>query len=258
MFKLSKWYLDLTTPDGTAVICYAARLRWGLLRLRYTSILVAIPGERPDEAFSVRQVERPMINRGTVRWRSEPLDVDGEWHRRQPAIRETLLRDRAGAIRFSCRMPLALAKVRWGDRRFSGHGYVESLGMTLPPTQMPFHTLRWGRHLSAEHSLVWIDWSGDVPGQWVWLDGVRQHGVIFGDDGTIQLPGGRRLQLSDSRDIRNQPVLPSLLTVLPGVAQHVAGSLGSLHEHKMIARSALHESLLPLDSVWTVHEVVTC
>ena len=120
MFQLSKWYLDLTTPDGVAVICYAARLRWGLVRLRYASILVAVPGEHPEEAFSVRQVERPMINRGTVRWRSEPLDVDGEWHRRQPAIRETLLRDQSGAIRWLCRMPLATAEVRWGDRRFSG------------------------------------------------------------------------------------------------------------------------------------------
>jgi hypothetical protein len=155
-------------------------------------------------------------------------------------------------------MPLATAEVRWGGRRFSGLGYVESLGMTLPPTQLPFQTLRWGRHLSSAHSLVWIDWSGERPGQWVWLDGVRQHGVIFGTDGTLALPGGRRLALHDPRDIRNQPVLPSLLTALPGIAQHLAGSLGTLHEHKMIARSALHVGLLPLDSGWTMHEVVTC
>lgn len=258
MFQLSKWYLDLTTPDGTAVICYSARLRWGPVRVRYSSILLAIPGAKPEEAFSIRHVDRPLIADGIVRWHSEALGVIGEWRREQPAIRETLMRAPAGAIRWSCRMPLATAAVQWRSRRFTGLGYVESLGMTLPPTQMPFRTLRWGRHLSSEHSLVWIDWSGEVPGQWVWLDGVRQQGVTFGTDGTIQLPGERGLQLFDAHDIRNQPVLPSLLTALPGVASRVTGSLGTLHEHKMVARSALHDGLLPLDSGWTVHEVVTC
>ena len=258
MFLLNKWYLDLTTADGTVVICYAARLRWGPVRTRFASVLLAPPGARPDEAVSVRHVERPRVDDGVVSWHSTALDLHGEWHRLQPAIRQTLLRDHTGAIRWSCRMPLAAAELRWGSRRFTGLGYVESLGMTLPPTQLPFHTLRWGRHLSPEHSLVWIDWSGDVSGQWVWLDGIRQHDVTFGDDGSIQLPGGQRLELHDSREIRSHSVLPSLVTVLPGVAQHMAGSLAILHEHKMVARSALHRGAMPLDSGWTVHEIVAC
>ncbi len=205
----------------------------------------------------MRRVDRPSIDHAAVRWHSDVLDVHGEWLRLQPAVRETLVRDHTGAIRWSCRAPLAAAEVRWGRRRFSGLGYVESLGMTMPPTQMPFHTLRWGRHLSSEHSLVWIDWSGKVPGQWVWLDGVRQRGVTFATDGAIQLSGGRRLELNESRDIRNQPVLPAMVTALPGIAQHLAGSLGALHEHKMVACSSLHDGQLSLHRGWTVHEVVT-
>src|SRR5665647_1670462 len=110
MFQLSKWYLDLTTPDGIAVICYSARLRWGPLRLRYASILLAIPGAKPEEAFSIRQVERPRLEGGTLRWSSDTLDVHGEWCRRQPPIRETLRRDQTGAIRWACRMPVADAE----------------------------------------------------------------------------------------------------------------------------------------------------
>ena len=33
MFLLTKWYLDLVTPEGTALIAYAARLRWGRFRM---------------------------------------------------------------------------------------------------------------------------------------------------------------------------------------------------------------------------------
>ena len=31
MFTLTKWYLDLVTDDGLAVVAYSARLRWGLI-----------------------------------------------------------------------------------------------------------------------------------------------------------------------------------------------------------------------------------
>ncbi len=257
MFQLNKWYLDLVTPDGVVVVCYSARLRWGALRLRFASILLHVPGARPEEAVTVRRVERPVIDRGNLRWSSEALDVHGEWRRQRPAIRETLLRSDAGAFRWSCRMPLAAAEAQWGHRRFAGLGYVESLGMTVSPTQLPFRTLRWGRHLSPEHSLVWIDWIGNVSGRWVWLDGVRQQGAGLAEDGTIRLPEGRHLQLHDSRDIRNQLVLPAVGALLPGIASRVAGSLGTLREHKMVSRSALYQDERPLDSGWTVHEVVT-
>lgn len=257
MFQLGKWYLDLVTPDGTVVICYAARLRWGPVRLRYASILLSAAGAEAEVATAVRRVERPGIDRGVLRWRADALDVRGEWLRQQPAIRETLLRGPDGAIRWSCRMPRAAAEVRWGRRRFAGIGYVETLGMTLPPTQLPFRRLRWGRHLSVQHSLVWIDWTGVISGQWVWLDGVRQRYATFGGDGTIRLPGGWRLQLDDSRDIRNQLVLPSIVSVLPGAASGRMGSLGTLRERKMVARSALSRDGTPRDSGWTVYEEVT-
>ena len=257
MFLLSKWYLDLVTPDGGVVVCYSARLRWGATRLRVASILLSLPGASPEAAVTVRRVERPVIDRENLRWSSETLDVHGNWRRLGPAIRETLLRDHMGAFRWTCRMPLAAAEIRWGQRRFAGLGYVESLGMTVLPTRLPFRTLRWGRHLSSEHSLVWIDWAGDVSGRWVWLDQVRQQGATVGQDGTIQLPEGRHLSLRDSRDIRDQLVLPTVGDLLPGIASSLTGSLGTLREHKMVSRSALHQDGRALDSGWTVHEVVT-
>ncbi len=256
MFQLSKWYLDLTTSDGIAVICYSARLRWGPVRLRHAAVLLAVPGAKTEAAFSVRQVERPTVAGDVLRWCARSLDLRGQWHRRRSAIRATLVRGPAGAIRWSSRMPLAAAEIEWGGRRFTGLGYVESMGMTISPTRLPFRTLRWGRHLSRDHSLVWIDWEGEAPGQWIWLDGVRQHGVTFGEDGTVRLSADRRLQLYDSRDIRNEAVLPTMVTALPGIASRATGSLRTLHEHKMVARSAIHDGPVPLDSGWTVHEVV--
>ena len=257
MFQLSKWYLDLVTPDGVAVICYSARLRWGALHLRLASILVDAPGAAAEEATTIRAVERPTIGGEELRWRSGPLDVEGTWHRRHPGFRVTLYRDRAHAFRWACRMPLAAAEVRWGTRRYAGPGYVETLTMTGSPTHLPFRRLRWGRHLSAEHAVVWIEWAEGVAERWVWRDGVRQPGAGSTDGRTIRLAEGSELRLGPSRDIRDQLVLPGLGAILPDLLTRVTGSLRSLREHRVVSRSTLSQDGRPPDEGWAVHEEVT-
>ena len=257
MFRLNKWYLDLVTPEGVAVICYAARLRWGPLHLRFASILVDAPGAPPREANSIRAVERPSVTGGELHWRSGPLDVDGVWRRRNAGIRETLLRDRTHAIRWVCRMPLADAEVRWGRRRFAGLGYVETIAMTGSPVRLPFRTLRWGRHLSPEHAVVWIEWVDGADGRWVWRDGVRQPDAGPTEAGTISLGTGSELRLGPSRVIRDQPVLPEIGILFPELLTRAVGALRSLRERRNVSRSTLYQDGRPLDEGWAVHEEVT-
>ena len=130
--------------------------------------------------------------------------------------------------------------VHHGKDRFDGFGYAECLRVTVPPSRLPFHTLRWGRHLSEHHSLVWIAWTGDTPRTWVWLDGVAAPQAIVTDTGLVGLPHDASLVVRDSRTILDHRV--------PCTA---------LREHKQLGRSALVTAGRPLDHGWTVHEVVT-
>ena len=58
-----------------------------------------------------------------------------------------------------------------------GLGYAEHLSMTIPPWRLPIDTLRWGRFLSPERSVVWIDWQKEGDGRtWIFVDGTEVRG----------------------------------------------------------------------------------
>jgi hypothetical protein len=113
-----------------------------------------------------------------------------------------------------------------GATELTGVGYAESLDLTVGPSRLPFHELRWGRHLSPEHAVVWIAWDHSADTRWAWVDGVAQG-----------FSPARDLRLWDSRDVRDR---------------HIFG----LHEHKQVSRSAIVRDGVSLDSGWAIHEVV--
>ena len=257
MFHVDKWYLDVTTDRGSAVILYAARVEWGRLRVDYASVLRVSSAGNRRERSTIRHVDRPRLRGGVLTWRNGPLGVDGEWQREAPPIRRTLASGPDGVIRWTCHMPKARVRVRCGGEWFEGLGYVERLDVTIPPSKLPFRTLRWGRHLSAHHSLVWIDWAGRSDRRWVWLDGEEQRAAALCGDAPAGLTGGAALCLHDRRDVRDRHVLAAL-GVLPRALTHrVAGGIGGMHERKMVSRSSIVVGAAAVDDGWALYEVVT-
>ena len=108
MFLLTKWYLDLVTGDGTALMAYAARLRWGGLRMGYASVLVS---EASGPALETRAFGGgrawPRLDRDRLTFRHARLGIAGTWDRAAPPIRRRLLKTDAGEIRWACEMPRA-------------------------------------------------------------------------------------------------------------------------------------------------------
>jgi hypothetical protein len=256
-FLLSKWYLDVVTENGAVAILYAARLRWGRLRVSYASLLHDVPGGLHREQATVRRVERPRLLGDDLTWQNGALGVRGTWRRAAAPIRRNLLRNTAGAIQWACHMPLARTTVRCGDTVLCGLGYVENLRLSLPPRRVPFDTLRWGHHVSDGRSLVWITWAGGEQRRWVWLDGVEQPDAAVTDDGLHGLAGGTALRLEACRVVHDRRVLPALAHVLPPLARHAGGSLARMREIKRLDRSALGHATATAAHGWALHEVVT-
>lgn len=153
-------------------------------------------------------------------------------------------------------MARARATVRIGDITYDGLGYAESLSLTIPPWKLPFDELRWGRHASSRHFVVWIDWRGAEPRRWVWLDGEEQQDAVVTDAGVSGLGGGATLCVQGGRDVANRDVLVTLTDLLPGLTRRLTGRLGEMHEHKRVDRSSVISAGVRPDDGWTVHEVV--
>jgi len=257
MFLLVKWYCDVVTDDGACAIIYAARLRWGPLRVGYAAIFHAAVDGTSAETATVRRVASPRRDGDSLVWGSAPLRAAARWQGDAPPITCCLADGPNGSVDWTCHMPRARATVRVGDVHLEGLGYVESLRLTVPPWQLPFRALRWGRHLSPEHHLVWIDWSDGVERRWVWLDSVEQLAATPHDGGIANLVGGRELRWQNARDLRDRPVLAALHGPLPVLATRLAGPLGRLHERKRLAPSAIVRADGADDQGWTVFEEVT-
>jgi hypothetical protein len=260
MFLLTKWYLDVVSAEGTALIAYAARLRWGRVRLAYASVLVSEASRpaRETRAFGAGGLW-PRLDGDRLTWAHPRLGIDGTWDRETPAIRRRLLKSDDGEIRWACEMPCARASVTVGDRTFEGLGYAERLSLSIPPWKLPFRTLRWGRHTSTEHSLVWIDWAGDDTRRHVWLDGVEQPDACLRSDGRAvsRLDRETTLRLDAARDICDQRALGRIAGRVPGLTRRLAGPVAAMREHKQIARGTIERQGDADRAGWTLFETVT-
>jgi hypothetical protein len=257
MFHVDKWYFDAIDDRGAVIVVYSARVEWGRLHVDYASVLRVSEGGDRREASTVRLVDRPRLRGDVLTWCSEPLAVDGEWHRQADPIRRTLASGPEGAIQWTCHMPRARASIHVGDAAFEGLGYVERLHLTLPLSKLPFRTLRWGRHVSTRHSLIWIDWAGGTDRRWVWLDGEEQRAPALSGDAPSELPNGATLRLRDRRDVCDRPVLAALGLLPPALTRRVAGGIAGMHEHKMVSRSSIVVDGGAVDDGWSLYEVVT-
>lgn len=258
MFLLTKWYLDLVAGDGTVLITYAARLRWGRLRMGYASVLVseASGPARDARAFGGGR-SWPRLDGDRLTWAHPRLGIDGAWDRMAPAIRRRLLKNDAGEIRWACEMPCARASVTVGGRTFEGLGYAERLSLSIPPWDLPFRTLHWGRHTSPAHSLVWIDWIGEDTRRYVWLDGVEQPDACLDARAVCRLDAGTRLRLDEARDICDQHALGRIAGRVPGLTRRLAGPVAAMREHKQVARGTIERQGHAIGAGWTLFETVT-
>ncbi|MBL8960009.1 MAG: hypothetical protein JNJ98_09165, partial [Gemmatimonadetes bacterium] len=220
-------------------------------------LLRSAVGARPVETRSLRRSQAPQRDGNVITWRSAPLGVSGTWCADTVPIAAPLLDNEDGTIQWNCLMPRADARVTCGDETWAGHGYVEMLHVTISPNRLPFRTLRWGRHLSERHAVVWIEWEGEIHRRWVWVDGVQQAAACLTATG-LDLGDGRTIRFSASRDLRNQPVEANLPAAAAPVRRRLRLAIGGMQEHKLLSRSSLLAADgAPLDTGWTIHEEVT-
>ncbi len=256
MFELVKWYLDLVTEDGTVVIGYAARCRFGAAGFRYASLRQAPPAGPAVERSAVSGVEMPRPVGSSIHWRHDRLEVSGTWTPLGSPIRQTLYESARGSIEWECHQPQARVRARVGGRDLEGLGYVETLRLTLPPWDLPFRRLHWGRFITPAHWLGWIVWDDGRAGNWIMLDGQLEPSALLRADGVEQLSGGRTLRLAPGRIICDRAVLGSISEIIPAVLRARLGPLAGMQERKQLAPAELHAPAQPVDCGWALHEEV--
>jgi hypothetical protein len=256
-FLISKWYMDCVADDGTAFIGYNARLQWRSLSLDYSSTLRQSGNEPAAVQTTIAGSTFPVENDGTISWRSDRLKTSGRWTARSEPIEQTILECDAGAIQWRCVAPLADATVSFdGGETLSGLGYCEHISISIPPWQMPIDELRWGRFLTQNSYVVWIDLKGSAPVTMVFRNGVRDDNSIVADD-QIQLDGDTRtLKFDESRTLRTGSIVATALSSVPLLGSLLSSNGLMIDETKWCSRGVVSGNNLPEQTGWAIHEVV--
>jgi hypothetical protein len=251
-FSLVKWYMDCVTEEGETTILYCADLRWRGVRASYSSVLLT-----DGDAVTTRSsVKRYRVTSGLERIAVEfpQLGVTGTWKAAAPPpVQHTVFEDPRGRVVWNCLQPAAYAHVTVGDRELDGTGYAECLTLTLPPWQLPLRRLRWGRFVSPQDSLVWIDWQGPYSTSLAVHNG-RKSEPLSVSDSTVTLSDAA-LHIDEFRSLRSGRLGSTILPGAPMLRRLLPHSLFDIDEKKWRSRGTLdtkdHQSC-----GWVIHEVV--
>jgi hypothetical protein len=250
-FSLVKWYLDCVTEQGDTAILYCADLCWRGVHARYSSSLVASGGAVTTQS----SMARFDLNAGEQHIAVDlpRLGISGRWNARAEPVRSCIYREPAGAVEWDCLQPASAVTLRIGDREFAGLGYAECLTLTLPPWQLPLRELRWGRFVSPEDSIAWIDWRGPYSTRLAVHNGRLTDALAISDSEVTV--GDATLRLADSLTLRAGTLGA---TVFPGaglLGKLLPASLRNIDERKGRSRATL-ATPAGESSGWAIHEVV--
>lgn len=254
-FLLTKWYLDCVEENGDLTILYVADLRWNALTVHYGSLLTVL-GDRVASVSSLRGGAVFEVQASKIAVRLPHLDIEGAWQPLRSPIQRTIFEDEHGSVEWHCLQPMSQVDLLFrGTTRLVGRGYAECLTLSVLPWKLPLKELHWGRFLSDQDALVWIDWRGSRPQRLVFHNGeesqvkyITESEIVFADsDARLDLDRGLVLRQGRLGD-----------TVFPGVSRLAAllpRSTLSVNECKWRSRGLMHSSGAE-SSGYAIHEVV--
>lgn len=254
-FLLTKWYLDCVAATGDAAILYVADLQWNNLSLYYGSALTVFDG-KVSCTSSLRGSTAPEVDAATIGLTRPDLHVEGTWQALRPPIRRSVFENAQGSVNWNCVQPMSQADLRLRGRiRISGLGYAECLTVSLPPWQLPLTSLNWGRYLSQQDAIVWIDWQGRTQFQAVIHNGEKHEASAIAESEVVFADAGARLELDRGLILRQGRLGDTVLRGISRLARLLPRSILSVNECKWRSRGVFRTSEGE-SSGWAIHEVV--
>ena len=275
--SIRKWYFDCVDAEGNVSIAYQALLRWKSLTVSYGSVSNAAFGREletreqwrpmwdrlprlsplPGRALPsgkkgtgwkpVPHDSEPVVESGSIDWRAPSLGVSLSMTRRAPSFATTLAED----VRWSCVMPSAAVTLSIDGKTTSGEGYAEILELDVAPWTLPIDELRWGRFVSPECSIVWIEWRGAKPLLLTLVNGIETAPSSVTDDEIMA--GDHRLQFESSAVIRDATIGETLrIGRLP-----LPGRFADSREVKRCSRGIVRRGDVEVARGWIIDETVS-
>jgi len=250
-FSLVKWYMDCVTNEGDVAIVYCAELSWHGVHMRLSSLLSSTEG-----SFSTRtSISNYRVNTAGAQISADipKLGVTGTWESDSLPFERLVYEQDAGSVRWNCLQPRSMVNLRIGDRDLRGLGYAECLTLSIMPWKLPLKQLRWGRFVSSQDSLAWVDWQGSYNASFGLCNG-EECTLLAATDAEVAVPAAT-LRIEAGLPLRGGRLGSTILPDVPAIGKLFPHSVFNVEEHKWRSRGVLstrdHSS-----TGWVIHEVV--
>lgn len=254
-FLLTKWYLDCVAATGDAAILYVADLKWNSLALHYGSLLTVLGG-KISCASSLCGSAAPKLDAPIIRLNQPDLNVEGTWEALRPPIRRAVFENAQGSVDWHCVQPMSQADLLLrGKITITGLGYAECLTVSLPPWQLPLTSLNWGRYLSQQDAIVWLDWQGPDQKQALIHNSEGHEASAISESEVVFADTGARLELDRGLILRQGRLGDTVLRGISRLVRLLPRSILAVNECKWRSRGVFRTSEGE-SSGWAIHEVV--
>ena len=251
-FSLVKWYMDCVTDEGEAAVVYCADLQWRGMRATIGSVLENCDGTDARTRTSLGRF-RIVCSGDNLAVEHRKLKVTGSWQAICSAFQRTVYEEAGGSIVWNCLQPGSRVKMRTGDRELEGLGYAECLTITVTPWHLPLQQLRWGRFVSAERSVAWVDWQGKHTASLAVVDGTERK-LMSASESEVAIESGI-LKIAEGVSLRGGRLRSTILPGARALKRLFPASLFNIRERKWKSRGTFVDRG-QTSRGWVIHEVV--
>lgn len=178
-FKLEKLYLDSIDENGNCFIIYHAKLEFCFIRITFSELIFSDKNGIVIDKRTLKKIRKPLLNDLLIFY-SHLLQIKGSWKRLEFALPLLSFKDgMKNELIWNCHHPKALTEIEYEETSHKGFGYGETINMTIEPWNLPIEELRWGRFLSENYTIIWVDWKGNYPQHKFFCNGTEYNDAIF-------------------------------------------------------------------------------
>ncbi len=255
-FNLSKNYFDCIDDEGNCFIVYWAKLEFSLLKLNYSGIIFSNSQNLSIEKSSLKKIKRPIVN-DLMQFKNPALKINGNWERLENPYTILLYTDAKGnKIFWDCHHPKTYTNIEYKDNSFKGLGYAETLTMEVKPWKLPIDELRWGRFLSENTTIIWINWKGNYPLNKIIYNGITFEDAIF-DENKIMFNNNKSILSFEEKTIIRKGKLANVLARMPWLKLIFKSKILNTIEIKYKSRTSFSIGADIKCKGWSLYEVVT-
>ena len=253
-FNFNKLYIDCIDEDGNCFIFYWAVLNWGILKINYSSVIHSSHVGRTKETTTFRKQVFPKIE-DEFSFHNKKLKLHGEVNLLSPSIYEKLLNDDGKTIDWHCHHPKTNLQFSYNNNNYSGYGYCETISMTAKPWELPIIELRWGRYLSKQNTIIWIEWIGEKPINYLFHNENKYEDAQINEQCIVFNKGVNKLEFESPDIIRNNK-LSSILKKFPFLKIFFNKKILNTNELKLKSKTTFRLNNIEVDQGWSLYEFV--